>query len=70
MALVIVRDKAAPEGGGEPAEHVVDSAWLERWPDDFELVRYVVEEDAPAEPAKAPAGKPAPEPTPARPTFQ
>jgi hypothetical protein len=52
MALVRVKEKGA--GADAPATYV-DEAWLERWPDDFELAP---EAAAPAEGAQAPAQAP------------
>lgn len=49
MALVRVKEKK-PAEGAKPQFTYVDEAWLERWPDDFELAP-----EEPAAPAPAPA---------------
>lgn len=58
MALVRVRAKKT-ETNPEPSAEVieVDEGWLERWPEDFDLVRDETPAEAPAAPAaaKAPA---------------
>lgn len=56
MALINVRPKNDPDG----EVVVVDEAWLDRWPDDFERVEDATEAPAaPTTPQKQTGGQPA-----------
>lgn len=60
MALVTVREKSAKKPEGAPDDWkaptaLVDESWVERWPDDFEIVgdasgAPIPSGDAPAQP--------------------